>query len=263
MAVFTTTVRRILEKTTGEEYPDEQIEKGKAIIFTKLWTTGDTERDDILKGKILRHFYFREIGFETYGLWKFKINEELYIIMPKYKVLYDNLEKITNDLLNNVNLTESGNSSSTESGESTNSGNSKSNSENTSKSSGDTTSNGTGSGNSDAWQTANDTPQGGLDGIESNRYLSSAVHNKSATDQTSASSSNSNTTASSSATNTGETTSSGTTKSNTTGEYVKKIIGKNSGTEYIDLYSKLVTEYTNIDKMIIDELEPLFMGLWE
>ena len=37
----------------------------------------DENYREVLETKILKHFYFREIGFETFALWKFKLNEKL------------------------------------------------------------------------------------------------------------------------------------------------------------------------------------------
>lgn len=48
----------------------------------------DESYRNVLFGKILKHYYTREIGFETYGLWKLKLNTKLEEIMPYYNQLY-------------------------------------------------------------------------------------------------------------------------------------------------------------------------------
>ena len=164
--------------------------------------------------------------------------------------------------MSNVDLTEtrSDNGNTTTSGTSTNT--STDTTKNTGSSKGNTTSINNGSGSSDAWQTANDTPQGGLNGLEDNKYLSSAVHNKGKTTQTSSATTDntSSSTANTESKTDGKTTNAST--ANTTNEYIKHILGNNGSINYIDEYNKLLNGYMNIDKMIIDELEPLFMGLF-
>ena len=47
----------------------------------------------------------REIGFESIGLWKMKLEDKLNIIMPMYNKLYLEAEKV-NDLTNTFNMKE-------------------------------------------------------------------------------------------------------------------------------------------------------------
>lgn len=69
--------------------------------------------------RFIKHFYMREIGFETIGLWKMKLEDKLNIIMPMYNKLYLEAKKV-NDLTNTFNMKETYNR--------TNNGNSNSNS---------------------------------------------------------------------------------------------------------------------------------------
>ena len=41
-----------------------------------------------LEKKIIEHYYFRQIGFETVGRFKFKLNERLRLIMPRINKIY-------------------------------------------------------------------------------------------------------------------------------------------------------------------------------
>ena len=41
-----------------------------------------------LEIKIIRHFYTREIGEETFGLWQLRLCDRLNVIMPYYNQLY-------------------------------------------------------------------------------------------------------------------------------------------------------------------------------
>lgn len=61
-----------------------------------------------LNHNILYHYYENEIGFETAPLFRLYLNQRLNEIMPKYNELYKAQKKIIDEnlLLNNVNLTE-------------------------------------------------------------------------------------------------------------------------------------------------------------
>ena len=109
--------------------------------------------------------------------------------------------------------------------------------------------------------------QGALTGITNETYLSGAVHNRS----TNETETNSTSSGESSVTNNGESTTadnskvSGTvdTTINTTTEYVKKLIGKNSSESNIDAFNKAVDSVLSIDKMIVESLADMFIGLYE
>ena len=279
MSNYTTELRYIIETLAGNTGTiEEMITSAKGQIFDDYWTTYDTHYKTVLEQKILRHYYTREIGLETYGLWKLKLNTTLAEIIPKYNELYRMYDSIKDKLINNVDLTESNSEKSsastnvTASGSTTQSGtqNNESSSRNEGSTSSNSTNNASGRGTSDAWTTANDTPQGALTGLEENKYLSSATHNKGATTQesttTSTNSATQSTTGSDTAktttSNAGTSTNSSDTTAKTTSEYLKHITGNNGSINYIEEYNKLLNGYMNIDKMIIDELEPLFMGLY-
>ena len=316
MSTYTTEVRWIVETLSGGgDSIEKMIETARALIFDDYWTTYDPKYKTILEQKILRHYYTREIGFETYGLWKLKLNNELAEIMPRYNELYKAQEKMLEKLFTNTDLTESykssGSSTNSETGETngtetgtenktangwnsdkTNGTDTKSTTQNNTQASEQATTNTTtasGTNNGDSWQTSNDTPQGALTGLETGAYMSSAVHNKNKT--TSESSTNASTSGTSKAqadtttdeNGTSATTSEGkngsseentkaaersetrtnNTSGTTTSDYIKTLVGKNGGESYLDEYNKFVDSYNNIDKMIIDELNPLFMGLFE
>lgn len=263
MSNYTTQVRYIVETLAAEKGSiEDMISSAKTKIFDDYWNTYNVEYKPVLEQKILRSYYTREIGLETFALWKLKLNTTLAEIMPKYNLLYKTYDAIIDKLLSNVNLTEtrSDNGNTTTSGTSTNT--STDTSKNTGTSTGNTTSTNNGSGTSDAWQTANDTPQGGLNGLEDNKYLSSAVHNKGKTTQASAATTENTSSSTTITENKADGKSTNASTANTTNEYIKHIIGNNGSINYIDEYNKLLNGYLNIDKMIIDELEPLFMGLF-
>lgn len=242
---------------------DETIEKSIPFIFNHSWSTYDPDHKQELCKKILRHYYLREIGFETVGLWKLEMNEYLAEIMPKYNVLYANLEDVKNKLLANVDTTETRDLTSNQKTTAESSNTSTDHTKADASSNADSSANASSEGNSDSWQESNDTPQGGLDGIESRRYLSSAVHNRG----NQSSSQNNAGTSSSTSTNTSDSTNnstgSSTGNSNTSESYTLKVLGKNSGSSYIDEYLKIQSQYNDIDAAIINDLNICFMGLWE
>ena len=67
----------------------------------------DEEYRSILNAKIIKHYYFNEIGQETAELFKFMLNQKLNEIMPYYNTLYTEKAKLINNLSGNVNLQES------------------------------------------------------------------------------------------------------------------------------------------------------------
>lgn len=58
-----------------------------------------------LNQKIINHYYFREIGFETVGLFRFYLKQTLNEIMPYYNQLYESA-LLEIDPLNTINFTE-------------------------------------------------------------------------------------------------------------------------------------------------------------
>ena len=105
---------------------------------------------ETLEFKIIHHFYFREIGFETPALFRDFLYRRLNEIMPYYNQRY-NSELLTYDPFETTKITTTGNNSGT-------------NNQSTS-SNGSSSSNG---GNSSAYS---DTPQNGLSGVEDLNYL--------------------------------------------------------------------------------------------
>lgn len=57
-------------------------------IFSNYIPFFDESYKAVLYTKILRHYYTREIGLETVGLWKLKLNTKMCEIMPYYNQLY-------------------------------------------------------------------------------------------------------------------------------------------------------------------------------
>ena len=92
MAKYTTTIKTLVENNFDfglKSYP----------IF-------DENYRDTLNNKIINHYYENEIGFETAGLFKFYLNQKMNEIMSYYNVLYENQNKILDDIFDNVDIKE-------------------------------------------------------------------------------------------------------------------------------------------------------------
>lgn len=95
MSKYTTEVRFLCESLTGHNDSvgyndvDSVIQDAIPIIFSFDFPIFDEEYRKVLETKILRHYYTREIGLETYGLWKLKLQTKLNEIMPYYNKLYE------------------------------------------------------------------------------------------------------------------------------------------------------------------------------
>lgn len=108
MSKYTTEVRYICEtlsgfgESKGYEDVDDIVHEAYPKIFkvAKIpMYIGETEQHRTeLYEKILKHYYTREIGFETVGLWKMKLNQKMIEIMPYYNKLYESAELEFNPL---------------------------------------------------------------------------------------------------------------------------------------------------------------------
>ena len=184
----------------------------------------DENYRNTLNQNILNHYYESEIGFETASLFRFYLNQTLNEIMPYYNELYKIQKEVLKNATNNVNLTETlqRDTSTTTNSNSTSNNNGENNSKNVFL----------------------DTPQGGLykGDIDDTDYATNVTWNKNDT---------SNSITDNSA-------SSGTGNEN----YVKTIIGNNGNKYSVELLQQLKDNLMNIDLMIINDLNDLFMGIY-
>ena len=187
----------------------------------------DENYRETLNHNILYHYYENEIGFETAPLFRLYLNQKLNEIMPYYNELYKAQKKLIDEnlLLNNVNLTEqlSG--------------------QNATQSS--STSQSTNSGTSNNKNLFQDTPQGNISNQnidDSNVYATNVTLDRNTTNNT--------INDSSSATGSG------------TNSYLKTIVGNNGGKFNIDILNDIKNNLMNIDLMIINELNDLFMQIF-
>ena len=91
MSKYTTELRWIIEN-------DYDLQLNEYPIF-------DENYRQKLNQKIINHYYFREIGFETVGLFRFYLKQTMNEIMPYYNQLYESA-LLEIDPLNTINFTE-------------------------------------------------------------------------------------------------------------------------------------------------------------
>lgn len=94
MSKYTTEVRFIcenyagLDESEGNTSVNDVIEKARTKVFNFDFPIYDESYRSVLETKIIKHYYTREIGFETVGLWERFLDMKMNEIMPYYNQLY-------------------------------------------------------------------------------------------------------------------------------------------------------------------------------
>ena len=93
MSVYTTQVRNICETQCGlsEHKGYDNVEDILEQCWDKVvpdYPIFDESYRKVLNKKILLHYYTREIGTETVGLWKLRLKTKMGEIMPYYNQMY-------------------------------------------------------------------------------------------------------------------------------------------------------------------------------
>lgn len=126
---------------------DTKLDKAREYIFDFNYPVIDEATKKRIEIAILKHYYMREIAFESVGIWKIKLNDRLNLIMPRYNALYNKQDLSLSPYVNGY-LKESGN----------------------------TAGNSSTDVNNEDWQTTSDTPQGILTDLKEGKYSSMAVY---------------------------------------------------------------------------------------
>lgn len=307
MSEYTTQLRYICEnfmtipRHYGYENVHQIIDNAIPHIFDFYYPIFDPTYKKFLEQKIIRHFYTSEIGFETYGLFKLKLETKMNEIMPYFNQLYmsellsfdvlidteytktttkqgsgvNNNETKTKTISNNntasvtineANINKTSNSTQTIDTTQT--------TDNTTTKNDTTTTNGT-----DRYA---DTPQSGLTDVITGKYLTNARATSSST-QTNGSDTLNGTVKNTGTIeneinenthNTGNTDTSqnttGTTNNENTAktdfknkeEWLEHVTKKTAGRDMPELLMKFRETFLNIDMMVIEKLEPLFMLIY-
>lgn len=247
MAKYTTELRSICEslaykRGVAQGAPISRIIPAAAGAIFDPFTIGTEEHGAELAYKILRHFYTREIGFETYGLWRHNLNMKIAEIAP----YYDEMCKAYTSYLalnayNNYDIETTRHHGESETTNGTQ--NSQTNANNKSEV---TTYNTVNSVNK-----FSNTPQGSLTNLLEGRYLTTATVNDDTNDSIS-------TDENETATHMEQTTSGAATRQRDELELTR---GR-SGVAPAAVFKEVAANIQNIDALIIAELEPLFMQIW-
>lgn len=273
MSKYTTQVRYICETVTGHTesvgYNDTEniITEAAPIIFPPFPIFDEAYRLT-LETKILRHYYTDEISEETYGLWRLRLSDTLNNIMPYYNKLY-NSELITFNPLYTVDYTTEHRGSNTTDNRSTENTATQRTGDNREQGAYTERENGSASrtqaNNNINYDLFADTPQGALTGVESGEYLTNARKiTDSATNTERSNSENDNARTENRNTDFNETSTGNRTNNSTingTDAYTDHVFG-NSGGNFSEMLLKFRETFINIDMMIINDLKPLFFGLW-
>ena len=218
MSKYTTEVRFICENAAGLDESkgfsdvDQIIADAIPSVFSFDFPVFDDAYRSVICTKILRHYYTREIGFETVGLWKLKLQTKLCEVMPYFNQLYKSELLKFNPLYdtdlattNAANKNSETNRSDTKTGSATQTGNrvesaqgtkGGTNDTDTAEVNTDTRTNSASGSNSEAGTDAktsagsansvgtesdtnyklySDTPQGALTGVDDEEYLTNAT----------------------------------------------------------------------------------------
>lgn len=221
MSKYTTELRYICEQYCLSHYPDQFNEDNigefspydiAQIVARDGYLTkyGDSDfniyDEDYripLMVKFIMAYYTREIGEETFGLWKLRVRSKFDLIMPYYNELYKSAlfefnplytEDITTTNAGTRQVADTTNGTSTDTTQHSKTGNDTNTKTGVETATGNGTATGTNSGNnsrntnSSHWNLYSDTPQGGIYGIEhaenplpdpnlsNNGYLTNATH---------------------------------------------------------------------------------------
>lgn len=198
-----------------------------------------------LNQKIINHYYFREIGFETVGLFRFYLKQTMNEIMPYYNQLYESA-LLEIDPLNTINFTET--LTRTKIGNDTKNFNE------------DTTVNSNGDSNSNSTKNTNfkdvesDTPQGMLSIGNINGELYASYARISKNEDTT------NSTAHQETTDTQKRKNDEKINREDNENYTRTEKGNRESQS--ELLMKYRETFLNIDMQVINELNDLFMGLY-
>lgn len=221
--------------------------EGNYDLGLKDYPIFDESYREQLNNKIIQHYYFREIGFETEALFKNRLNQKMNEIMPYYNQMYES-SKLKIDPLSTIDLEEVFSRKSKTTGEGTSSTSGTGNNTNNFNST-DTTEYGKISKFSDIAQ-AQTTPNE----ILNDKYLTSATVDDGQDKNTNTGTNTSQTESTTSGTSTDE--------RNLDEDTTLTRKGNNGTASESELLNMYRETFLNIDMMIIDDLDELFLGIW-
>lgn len=206
-----------------------------------------------LNDKIIEHYSFREIGFETPFLFKHHLNERMNEIMPYYNQLYQSQEEFKK-----LKQFENKNYKEIFTGTISMDGTRNNTDEDTRKIITDTTNTRAGSTSTDSQNIYSDTPmnQLNIENIKAGKYATNVT-----IDNNTGTNTESNDTTETK-THSGNTKLTETHSDDKVYDTTKEIMGFDSDKFPVEILLKLRESFINIDMMIIEELSNLFMCIW-
>lgn len=261
MSKYTTQVRWIIEsKTTDMEGQpiSARITAAAPKIFDFNYPIWAEEYRVTLEKKILMHYFNKEIGLETVGLWKLYLEERMNLIMPYYNKLYETATKDF-DYMTDVDYTDT--HEQTKSGKEDAKYNATDNttSDLTGKVTDDGKTTDSSSSNGSLNSLKSDLPQANYAGVDYGTNLQEDT----TTQKIDATTDTNNTT------NTTQNASTDTTQNSTnnitrseTDNYTLNRKGTTGSRSFTELMMQYRDSLINIDKMVIDELKDLFMMIY-
>ena len=274
------------------------IENARSKVFDFDYPIFDENYRSVLETKILKHFYLREIGTETVGVWKHFLDMRMNEIMPYYNKLYES-ELIEFNPLYDVDLTKDYNKDGKGTGnvvdefsQTDNRDISQTDAQARHLSSGGsliqtgTDTNAKSGHDQDVkkntrWDIYSDTPQGALTNVENETYLTNArkivddgtgsqitfnstnTETRNLTDTSTGTEDETiNRTSNISDDDERESTNTKTRNLRDIEDYLEHIKGKSAGASFSKLLQEFRETFLNIDLMIINDLNDLFFGLW-
>lgn len=290
MAHYTTEIRSIVEQLNNdhsfvpsETDPinaiDQRIENARPYIFSFSYPINQADKQRF-EHNFIRHFYTREIGFETYTLWRLKLADELNMIIPKYNKLWEEATKyVDKDLLDNADYrvireydgtkiltgTEVLDGRRTDN---TQRAQDLTRTDDLTQADLDTT---TLTRDRDFVRAYSDTPQSNMENLLDEKYLTNLTHeyesgsrdltNKNASTRNTGTQRNAGTVANTGYVDTDNTTTKNERATDEQDETTRHV-GKTGGMTYAEALLKARETYINIDLMLCNDLRDLFMLIW-
>lgn len=256
------TVKEICENLTGldSEHGDDPIniiQAAVSMIFDFDFPINDQDHRQELETKIIKNYYFRQICCPDVNEWRLRLSNKLNLIMPYYNELYHSKSYLV-DFMDDVDYSRTVSEDTARSGmENTRSKQDTTSNISTDSHDSDISSNKSTAKNKDRFS---NTPQGSLDDIENDHYLTTAdIQDSDSTTQSAGSSERKTNTD-----NTGSSTGSVDTVNTDSGkrnlvESVRGKMGTKSKAEMVLEYRKAIV---NIDNEIVNRLSDLFMSTY-
>lgn len=231
MSKYTTQLRYICEEKAGllestGNYNEVIADSWNKIIKPET-VLFDPNYAAVLYPKILKHYYFDEIAHETVAHFIFRLNTKLDEILPYYNQLYRSA-LIEFEPLGDTDYTITGNREDNNTFDSTRTDNLVNSVTNHNK------------------DLHSDTPQGTIENVDinNNLYITEAVINDGIVN------------------NENRGTQKHADKIHNLNDYYEHVTGKRGGMSNAEALLKFRDTFINIDMMVINELRPLFMGVY-